>query len=356
MGCLTNDGLKKTWAKIKAKIDSIQVGGRNYLATNRCTRYVCNGIIFEPNGDGGIAISGENKTPSGYGSLYNFPTGPLNTNEYYSLFAGTYTLSLSGSEHYVNMITDSRKFYYRLRRDSSYGADIPYKWVGNAITFTLDEDVEKVYIGFGFYSTVEIKEGVIYFKLEKGNKPTDWTPAPEDVNSSISNALTEAKKYTDSKVDSSFIYKQSGRVFNSYGNATTKCGTTNGTHTNLPAFTTVANGNLSSLCTKVSSNQIKINKSGIYSFQMRFEVNSGTANKRVEIVPFINGERTAKYGSTYATGGNFTLINFANYILELTANDTVDFRIAPIDSTAVSVRVLDATLQAIDWDGKFVNE
>lgn len=355
MGCLTNDGLKRLWAKIKAKIDSIQVGGRNYLATNRCLRYVCNGIIFEPNGDGGIAISGENKTPSGYGSPYNFPEGGLNKDGYYSLFAGTYMLSLSGSEHYVNMITDTSKFYYRLKRDSTYGDNIPYKWVGNAITFTLDEDVEKVYIGFGFYSKTEIKEGVVYFKLEKGNKPTDWTPAPEDVNSSISTALTEAKKYTDSKIDPLYIYKQSGRVFNAYGNTATKCGTTNGTYTNLPAFTTVANGDLGSLYSKVSSNQIKILKKGLYSFQMRAEVNSITATKRVEIVPFIKGERQAKFGSTYNTSGNYTIINFINYSLDLNANDVLDFRIAPLDSAAVSVRILDVTCQAIDWDGKFVN-
>ena len=170
-----------------------------------------------------------------------------------------------------------------------------------------------------------------------------------------SSALTEAKKYADSKIDPSYIYKQSGRVFNSYGNATTKCGTTNGTYTNLPAFTTVANGDLGSLYSKVSSNQIKILKKGLYTFQIRAEVNSITATKRVEIVPFVNGERQAKFSSTYNTSGNYTIINFINYILDLNANDVLDFRIAPMDSTAVSVRLLDITCQALDWDGKFVN-
>lgn len=49
------------------------------------------------------------------------------------------------------------------------------------------------------YVTAEITN----LKLEKGTMATDWTPAPEDVNSSISNSsadtLTKANNYTDNK-------------------------------------------------------------------------------------------------------------------------------------------------------------
>lgn len=166
-------------------IDNLEIGGRNYLFTNRCLTVTDNGITFTPKEDGGIMISGTNKTPSGYGTCYSFPTGVVEANGYYSLFAGTYTLSLSGSEHYMNMITDASKFYYRLKRDKAYGSDIRYTFNGTSIVFTLNEDVEKVYIGFGFYSNAEIVDGTVYLKLEKGNKATDWTPAPEDVDANI---------------------------------------------------------------------------------------------------------------------------------------------------------------------------
>lgn len=165
---------------IQEKFDDLEIGGRNYLFTNRCSTVTYNGITFTPKEDGGIMISGTNETQSGYGTAYSFPTGVMNDNEYYSLFAGTYTLSLSGSEYYMNMVTDSSKFYYRLRRDTLYGSSIPYTFNGTSIVFTLNEDVEKVYIGFGFYSNTEIVDGTVYLKLEKGNKATDWTPAPED--------------------------------------------------------------------------------------------------------------------------------------------------------------------------------
>ena len=174
-----------TASAAKDSIDNLEVGGRNYLATNKCRAITNNGITFTPNGDGGILIGGTNNTPSGYGTPYLFPTGETSDDAYYSLLAGTYILSISGSEHYANMLTDTTKFYYRLKRDTLYGTNIPYTWVGNAIIFTLTEDVEKVYIGFGFYAHAEIVDGVVYFKLEKGNKPTDWTPAPEDVEEEI---------------------------------------------------------------------------------------------------------------------------------------------------------------------------
>jgi hypothetical protein len=37
-------------------------------------------------------------------------------------------------------------------------------------------------------------------KVEKGTKATDWTPAPEDVDTSIDNAITTSKNYTDSQI------------------------------------------------------------------------------------------------------------------------------------------------------------
>lgn len=49
---------------------------------------------------------------------------------------------------------------------------------------------------------VEIKAGTL--KLEKGNKSTDWSPAPEDLQADATNkantALSESKKYTDAQL------------------------------------------------------------------------------------------------------------------------------------------------------------
>lgn len=47
------------------------------------------------------------------------------------------------------------------------------------------------------------RNGTVYatnFKLEKGNKATDWSPCPSDVNGSITSAITESKNYADSQI------------------------------------------------------------------------------------------------------------------------------------------------------------
>lgn len=148
-------------------------------------------------------------------------------------------------------------------------------------------------------------------------------------------------------------YKQSKLVLHSYGNTAVKCTTTSRNYTNVPAFTTDQGGALSSLYTKKSNYQIAVNKAGLYLFELRAHVNSLTANKRVELAPFVNDERNAALASSYNTAGSFTLTKIVTLSIWLNANDTIDFRIAPIDAAEVSVELGDVLVYAIDWDDKF---
>ena len=148
-------------------------------------------------------------------------------------------------------------------------------------------------------------------------------------------------------------YQQSKLVLHSYDNTAVKCTTTSGNYTNVPAFTTDQGGPLSSLYTKKSNYQIAVNKSGLYLFELRIHVNSLTANKRVELAPFVNDTRIAALASSYNTAGSFTLTQVAALPLWLSANDTVDFRIAPIDAAKVSLQLGDVLVYAIDWEDKF---
>lgn len=148
-------------------------------------------------------------------------------------------------------------------------------------------------------------------------------------------------------------YQQSKLVLHSYDNTAVKCTTTSGNYTNIPAFTTDQGGPLSSLYTKKSNYQIAVNKSGLYLFELRIHVNSLIANKRVELAPFVNDTRIAALASSYNTAGSFTLTQIAALPLWLSANDTVDFKIAPIDAAEVSLQLGDVLVYAIDWEDKF---
>lgn len=88
-------------------------------------------------------------------------------------------------------------------------------------------------------------------------------------------------------------------------------------------------------------------------FELRIHVNSLIANKRVELAPFVNDTRNAALASSYNTAGNFTLTQVAALPLWLSANDTVDFRIAPIEAAEVSLQLGDVLVYAIDWEDKF---
>lgn len=147
-------------------------------------------------------------------------------------------------------------------------------------------------------------------------------------------------------------YQQSKLVLHSYDNTAVKCGKTSGNYTNVPAFTTDQGGPLSSLYTKKSNYQIAVNKSGLYLFELKINVNSLVAYKRVELAPFINDTRNAALTSTYNTAGDFALFKVVALPLWLSANDTVEFRIAPIDAVAVSLGLGDVLIYAIDWEDK----
>lgn len=147
-------------------------------------------------------------------------------------------------------------------------------------------------------------------------------------------------------------YQQSKLVLHSYSNTAVECGTTAGNYTNVPAFITDAGGPLSELYTKKSNYQIAVNKGGLYLFALRIHINSLTANKRVELNPFINGVRYAALASSYNTAGNFEITQITTIPLWLDADDAVDFRVAPVDAAAVRLRLGDVVVYAIDWDDK----
>ena len=70
--------------------------------------------------------------------------------------------------------------------------------------------------GFGIQKLTGT-EGVIEFqfkklKIEKGNKSTDWSPAPEDIKTEISNAETHSKSYAEDYTDAEITKIENGET------------------------------------------------------------------------------------------------------------------------------------------------
>ena len=141
-----------------------------------------------------------------------------------------------------------------------------------------------------------------------------------------------------------------GLVAHYWNSNNTSCGTKKGNYVKLTSFSNGTEGKLSELYYKKSNYQIAISRNGVYNFQTRLAINSPTANKRVEVALFKNGSRYAAYSASYTTPVNYTLGQLNNYILYLSEGDTIDFRIAPIDSYSVNVNMADILIYALDYD------
>ena len=80
---------------------------------------------------------------------------------------------------------------------TEYGAPVDTDWHRYSHTFTVASNYVSL-TALGIYC--ELKEGVTIsarnFKLEKGNKATDWTPAPEDVDSAIEQSVAGQGGFT----------------------------------------------------------------------------------------------------------------------------------------------------------------
>lgn len=184
---------------VDKKIQDIQVGGRNYIQNStfmhdfdKWNKYNYNGnfSIGLHNGKYSLLIE-----RTGYsGSTRHGVSQIINTN----LKAGEYTLSL---KYRSNQFDGTRnQIFVRIYSTASAFVDkgiitIPNTQGGDSdgqITFNVDSNVYKAEL----YVVLD-KNGYLRvwdIKLEQGNKATDWSPAPEDADNSISKLSSEIKQ------------------------------------------------------------------------------------------------------------------------------------------------------------------
>lgn len=144
------------------------------------------------------------------------------------------------------------------------------------------------------------------------------------------------------------------RYWNGNGNSI-NTNTNNSTWTFVPTFITT-NGNNSmkpELFSKISDNQIKILKKGVYQFFIRVNCKSSTAFKRAYFSPFVNNKRYSSYTETVYSPVVAWYQTLKIYTLELEKNDLVDFRGASQESISVSLQVNDVNIFVLDYEGKY---
>ena len=176
----------ETKTNVESKVNGIQIGGRNLARqSNRFYKGTgAPGITSAVYNDGSLSVTAE----SGNGNWFR---GFIITSEGIedSFNEGDdFTISFIASSYDTTTIPDIHikegMGYYPMKGTlSSYDSVIYYsgKWK--------KENSIGLHLGFkGIVGTITFRK----WKIEKGNKPTDWTPAPEDIVDDISVAKQEA--------------------------------------------------------------------------------------------------------------------------------------------------------------------
>ena len=149
-----------TTENVKTAVEGIQIGGRNYILDSGEERYK------EYRGTSEVYI------------IYQIASGQLEPNT-------QYTLSL---EYKSEDLRSVDLFFVANDYTQSHYKNLPNTnglWKRETFTFTTNDKNPRGYIRIdnngSDLGNVTSKLWTRLVKLEKGNKPTDWTPAPEDL-------------------------------------------------------------------------------------------------------------------------------------------------------------------------------
>lgn len=161
-------------------IDNLEVGGRNYITKISDRNVTLNGITVEVS-DNIVHIHGTNtKTDNAY-SIGDFAIRDNIFDPETNYTISTTAPLPSGLYLGVNSRTASGTSCSAGSASYLYGD-------GNkeSLTFTTRSDINGLLNGFfGVLKTCGTVDVTFKIKLEKGNKATDWTPAPDDVEEEI---------------------------------------------------------------------------------------------------------------------------------------------------------------------------
>lgn len=191
----------------KDDFDDLQIGGRNLLKHSSmigekliCDNYfICNNCnIQEYTNDGfHIITPTEGNANNGIAFAFdNFTIMEINGGD-----TITFSCDIKGTSDshapFVSIHISDNNWYGSGVVKKNTGVSITKDWQRVSVTITTPTGLTKNHMWLAIHGNHQSDLYVRNFKLEKGNKPTDWTPAPEDVNGKIVNVETIANQTAD---------------------------------------------------------------------------------------------------------------------------------------------------------------
>ncbi|WP_228636052.1 phage tail protein [Clostridium perfringens] len=198
---------KVSQSDIDKSISSIQIGGKNLLPFTKDFKsrwnLNCGGLTDGLDGCKAI-INKRIEVPSPeyrqqvvVTNINGLSKGDIVTiSGYYYIDNSINLPNDSGNEISIRVYYNGKSSYYDIL-NTKFNSSEKDKWIYFNTTSSLRKDVEisQVNLLFSLSKTGFIK--LTKVKLEKGNKATDWTPAPEDVDFNIQDGI----RITDEKIN-----------------------------------------------------------------------------------------------------------------------------------------------------------
>ena len=202
----------KSITETSNKVDNLKIGGRNLLLQSghwrsKPTWWRDNGGGLEL--DTTVKYNGYNtiKTVAGNGIVGNngnfFEVDMKKTYTYSALVKVVESDFTEGNVfyplHFQNSDTADGKTFSSDVTSISYSQNAKKgEWTLIYTTFIPKHKYIRPFVWFG---SKDRTFNIAYLKLEEGNKPTDWTPAPEDVDNSINTERTERQSAIETKAN-----------------------------------------------------------------------------------------------------------------------------------------------------------
>lgn len=171
------EAAKAAWNKAnnaQDSIDNLEIGGRNLVLSTGSISKTSNGITVESSDGHTFHVHGTNtKTDVAYGiNIWSKPHFPDPDT--------TYTLSVTNPPPAGVYIQFNSTYKNADGSNKSYSFNRLSTGVKVSTDTTYSTDTGNLNGFIGFMPSVTTVDYTFQIKLEKGNKATDWTPAPED--------------------------------------------------------------------------------------------------------------------------------------------------------------------------------
>ncbi|VGM95213.1 Domain of uncharacterised function (DUF1983) [uncultured Avibacterium sp.] len=193
---------------LNARFDNLQIGGRNYADDGDFSRgiwWLSSGDRNDKNhqiNDGVITVTGSSTTWKQWQLLSKSAWGAKASNSLGKIEVGnSYTLSFE-----ARCVSGNPQMWVRLRENRHNGLPtveristyitLTDQWQRYSVTGLLQDDGEnfdfwRIILGYSQIGQVQYRK----VKLEKGTIATDWTPAPEDLESAVEAVSADLTSY-----------------------------------------------------------------------------------------------------------------------------------------------------------------